>query len=785
MTDDDGGPANVSTAGIVVNNVIPVAAITGEPITSVGEGSTITLGSTATDPGTADVLTYSWSVEKDGSLFELPSALNTAGSTFGFVPTDEGAYVVSLVVSDGTDIVTTSTDVLTVDNVAPTGTISGPTTANEGAAVTLTANATDAGVNDVLTYAWSVVDADGNPVTLDSNVATDGTSFSYTPPNNGTYAISCDVADGTSITTLTQTVTVANVAPAVSLTGVTATGAEGTAITVGSTATDVAADTLTYGWIVYRNGDLYTLDNTVDTDGTSLTFTPSDDGSYVVRLSVTDGDTGITTKNSSAIAVANVAPVVVLDTSADPTEGEDVTVSSTVTDAGSDDQDAGFTYAWTAKRGNTTVATGTDADFTFTPSVHGSYAVTSIVTDKDGLATTTHSTVNVANVAPSNVAIEGSLDELTEGDDVSIGLSADDVSGDTLVYTWSVMDGDNVFASGVGTNVAFTAERGDYQLVVTATDTAHESATDTFDFTVANLAPTADLTAPANTVLTGAAANLLLNIADVPANQALNVSWDFGDGTTAAASYTGTQALSRKHTYTTHGVYTVTATITDGVDNTVVTSTVSVGEATMVADPMDSTKTALVVNGTPAADTINVIPTKGGRYGVTVNGYSLGNTFAPTGHIYVYGNGGSNTISVDGNANAVVYAGVGASTVTTGSGNDIIVGSAGIDRLNGGAGRDVIIGAAGADIIHGGDGEDLIIAGSTSKMNDNATNNALLTQWTANTTIGTRRTAIKNLFGRQLVADAGSNQLYGDAGNDWMIFGSDKLKDASKTDLLN
>ncbi|MDB5324710.1 MAG: non-specific endonuclease, partial [Phycisphaerales bacterium] len=291
VTDDDGGPANVSTAGIVVNNVIPVAAITGEPMTSVGEGSTISLGSTATDPGTADTLTYSWSVEKDGSLFELPNTLNTAGSSFSFVPSDEGSYVVSLVVSDGTDIVTTSTDVISVDNVAPTGTMSLPASGIEGSPLTLTVAAADAGVNDTLTYAWSVTQ-DGNPVTLDSDVATDGTSFTYTPNNNGSYEFSCDVADGTSITTLSQTVAVANADPAVSLTDVPTTGAEGTAITVGSTASDVPADTLSYGWSVYRDGELYSLDSDVVTNGTSLTFTPSDDGSYVVRLSVTDGDTG-------------------------------------------------------------------------------------------------------------------------------------------------------------------------------------------------------------------------------------------------------------------------------------------------------------------------------------------------------------------------------------------------------------------------------------------------------------------------------------------------------------
>src|SRR5207302_9784839 len=99
-----------------------------------------------------------------------------------------------------------------------------------------------------------------------------------------------------------------NVAPAVTILGIPVSSSEGTAITLTSTASDPGtADTaagFSYSWTVLKNGSLFTSGS-----GTSLNFTPDDNGTYAVTLNVTDKDGGIGSATAS-IAVSNVAPVI-------------------------------------------------------------------------------------------------------------------------------------------------------------------------------------------------------------------------------------------------------------------------------------------------------------------------------------------------------------------------------------------------------------------------------------------------------------------------------------------
>jgi len=789
VTDDDGGPTTVHSSSIVVNNVAPVVNITGP--TTGDEGTSISLSGVATDVGTDDVLTYAWSVTKDGQPFTLPQGTVTNGTSLSFTPTDNGSYVATLAVNDGTTTTTVNSTAIAVANVNPTGTISGPTSGFEGSPVTMTVSANDAGPDDVasLSYAWSVT-KDGNSVDL-TGLTTNASTFTFTPADQGAYVFSCIVSDKDNGTaTLTQNVAVANVAPTVAITNAPSTGNEGTAITVGSNVSDPGTnDVLTYGWTVYKDGQHYTLPGGTVVDGQGFTFTPTDNGSYVVRLTVMDADTGSTTVNSSAITVANVAPDAAITGDTTGTEGQLVSLGSTASDVSSDDETAGLTYQWTAKLGNTTVATGTTDTFDFTPAVHGNYAITLKVTDKDGTTTTKTSTIAVDDVAPTNVTLTGTQTGIKEGDTVSLTAGASDVSGDTVSYSWQVLrDGQNVFASGTGSNVNFTAARGHYSIVIVATDTAGQTATDSFNLDVANVAPTASLTDQASTNLLASGILFGVNIGDVPAQGDMSVAWDFGDGTTASGSYTGNQLVQKKHVYTARGTYTVTATVNDGADSTVVTQQVTVAEAALLTDPADSTKTALFVTGTDADDAINVAQMSNGKYNVSLNNQLVGTNYDPTGRIYIYGNGGANTIKMTGTGNAVVFAGVKGSTVSTGSGNDVIIGTSANDSLLGGAGRDVIVGGGSGDTLRGGDGDDLIIAGGVSKMNDVASMTAVSNVWSANGSVLGRRNAVKSLFASNtLIADNGGNQIYGESGNDWFVINTaiDRVRDFTIADLVN
>jgi PKD repeat protein len=113
-----------------------------------------------------------------------------------------------------------------------------------------------------------------------------------------------------------------------------------------------------------------------------LSFTPNDNGAYVVSLTATDDDGGMGTAPTVTITVANVAPAVVINGAPSiGSVGSTITLTNTVTDPGSLDT---FTYAWSVTKDGNPFASGTSASFSFTPDAVGAYEVTLVVTDKDG-----------------------------------------------------------------------------------------------------------------------------------------------------------------------------------------------------------------------------------------------------------------------------------------------------------------------------------------------------------------------------------------------------------------
>ncbi len=232
----------------------------------------ISLTSSASDAaGPADPLTYSWSVLKNGTSFATGSS-----AALDFTPDDDGVYVVSLTVSDGDSGIATDIKTITVTNVAPLVTIAdAPATSPEGTAIALNANVNDAGgTADVLVYAWSVT-KNGSAYATGST-----SSLSFTPDDNGTYVVTLSVDDGDGgVTSDSKTITVTNVAPTVAIVGAPTTSPEATAISLTSTASDVAgaADPLVYSWSVTKNGSAYATGST-----SALSFTPDDNGTYVV-----------------------------------------------------------------------------------------------------------------------------------------------------------------------------------------------------------------------------------------------------------------------------------------------------------------------------------------------------------------------------------------------------------------------------------------------------------------------------------------------------------------------
>src|SRR5262249_21308055 len=248
--------------------------------------------------------------------------------------------------------------------------VSGPPAPKpEGTAVTFTGSFTD--VNDPPTgpynYEWQVVDSKGQPIAdeFGSVSAPEAVpSFSITNIDSGNYTVSLNITDKYNISgSQSAVLTVSNVPPTATITGLPATGhsPEGTAISLGSSVTDPSpADTtagFTYAWNVTKNGVAYASGTTAN-----VSSTPDNNGTYVVTLTATDKDGGISPAAQTTITVDNVAPTASITgapASGHSPEGTAISLGNTVTDPTSADTGAGFTYAWNVTKNGVAYAKGT------------------------------------------------------------------------------------------------------------------------------------------------------------------------------------------------------------------------------------------------------------------------------------------------------------------------------------------------------------------------------------------------------------------------------------------
>jgi hypothetical protein len=279
---------------------------------------------------------------------------------------------------------------------------------------------------------------------------------------------------------------------------------------------------------------------------------------------------------------------------------------------------------------------------------------------------------------------------------------------------------------------------GDYTVTVMVTDPSEQSGSAAFTAHVANVAPTAGLAGPADGFqgVSGQERTFTLSATDPSAaDQAAGFTYEvtWGDGS-ATETYTGLTGIPASHVYATPGNYTasVTATDQDGATGPAATLSVPIRRAELQG-------TNLAVGGTTGNDHFNFTPGAGaGNLAVTVNGVRQG-TFAVTGSVTIFGEAGTNTVTINGTTSADTFTIDPADVVmdgTTFDGNSIQAW-----RLNGRGGNDTfIVDPGGVATIDGGTGNSTL-AGS------NTTNNWSITGANAGRLGSTTFTHIANLTG--------------------------------------
>lgn len=163
---------------------------------------------------------------------------------------------------------------------------------------------------------------------------------------------------------------------------------------------------------------------------------------------------------------------------------------------------------------------------------------------------TVHVTVVDDNAPPVITQLTGPA-EVGEGGAYELQYAASDPDGQVVSYRWSSSD-----AADARYPFVFRDE-GEKTVTLTVTDNRGAHASRTVPVTVVNLPPSViGYGGPAGRWRTGREAVLGVNLTDPGPDDVLHVSWDFGDGGTAATP-------TAPHTWTSPGTYDVVVTVTD------------------------------------------------------------------------------------------------------------------------------------------------------------------------------------------------------------------------------
>lgn len=169
-----------------------------------------------------------------------------------------------------------------------------------------------------------------------------------------------------------------DVVKTVNIEGVPDSSPEGEPIALASTINDLSIGEISeYDWTVTKDGASFDSGN-----GADFSFTPLDEGTYQVSLSVRSNDGGIA-RDIRNIQITNVSPAVRITVlPSDEPDDTAIRLNSSIADPG---QGEVLTYHWSVTRDGELISSGTEASFSFNPDMgDGVYLVSLSVSDNGG-----------------------------------------------------------------------------------------------------------------------------------------------------------------------------------------------------------------------------------------------------------------------------------------------------------------------------------------------------------------------------------------------------------------
>ena len=434
---------DIVTVTATTGNAAPVANAGGDQ--NVVTPSVVALDGSGSTDADGDLLTYTWSMVSRpvGSTAALssPTVVNPT-----FTADVDGAYVMMLIVNDGTVDSAADTIVVTATtiNAAPVANAGGDQNVVTTSVVALDGSgSTDADPGDTLTYAWTMVSKPLGSVAVLSSIAIVNPTF--TADLDGAYVMQLIVNDGTvdsAVDTITVNATTTNATPMADA-GADQDVITGASVTLnGGGSTDADGDPITYAWTMVSRpaGSGAAL---VNPTSVVPTFTTDVDGAYVIQLVVNDGTVSSVSSHITVNAIAaNLPPVANAGTDQNVVTGTDVTLNGSLSSDANGDP---LTYLWTvvSTPAGSALATGTTVAVvnpTFTADVDGAYVMQLIVNDGtvDSLADIV--TVNAATANSAPVANAGVAQNVLTGAVVTLnGSLSSDADLDPLTYAWSIV----------------------------------------------------------------------------------------------------------------------------------------------------------------------------------------------------------------------------------------------------------------------------------------------------------------------------------------------------------